>query len=134
MEKEAVDVAALERRIEYLSVQVERLIELQHPFSAPTTAFRKAAMLQALTFEQEVLARKLLGAVLAFKDGEQVNMRQGLVPFPEETVNLFNEYAGAGAISSAQIVEMLETLVPGGESAARNLLEAWESVQRHQTQ
>ena len=31
MEEDSVDVAALERRIEYLSVQIERLIELHSP-------------------------------------------------------------------------------------------------------
>lgn len=65
MEEDSVDVAALERRIEYLSVQIERLIELHSPFPSPITVFRKPAMLMALTFEQETLALKLLGAVHA---------------------------------------------------------------------
>ncbi|MCX7542987.1 hypothetical protein OS128_08670 [Corynebacterium sp. P5848] len=123
------NVAALERRIEYLSAQVERLVELQSSFPSPMTIFRKAAMLAALTFEQEALARKLLGAVHAFNNGEKVDINQGLLPFPKETVDLFNECADKEEIDSEEVKGMLKTFVPGGDGAAQSLLEAWEIVQ-----
>lgn len=129
MEEQPTDVAALEQRIEYLSVQVERLIELHSPFPGPMTEFRKAAMLTALTFEQEALARKLLGAVNSVNNGEKVDLNQGLLPFPDETVTLFQEYAAAGTIDSKQARSLLKTFIPGGDGAAQRLLEAWELVQ-----
>lgn len=129
MVEDSVDVAALERRIEYLSVQIERLVELHNPFPSPITVFRKAAMLMALTFEQETLALKLLGAVHACNNGEKVEIDQGLLPFPRETVVLFNEYSGKGTMGTGEVVEMLKTFVPGGDKAAQNLIEAWESAQ-----
>lgn len=129
MTQHSSDVAALEQRIEYLSVQVERLIELQSPFPSPMTTFRKAAMLTALTFEQEALARKLLGAVHAFNNGTEVDINEGLLPFPEETVALFNEYAAEGTIDSNRAKDLLKSLVPGGDGAAQSLIEAWDTVQ-----
>lgn len=129
MEEDSVDVAALERRIEYLSVQIERLIELHSPFPSPITVFRKAAMLMALTFEQETLALKLLGAVHACNNGERVDINQGLLPFPRETVVLFNEYSDKGTMGTSEVVNMLKTFVPGGDNAAQNLIEAWDSAQ-----
>lgn len=129
MEEQPADVAALEQRIEYLSVQVERLIELHSPFPGPMTEFRKAAMLAALTFEQEALARKLLGAVNSVNNGEKVDLNQGLLPFPDETFTLFHEYAAAGTIDSKQARSLLKTFIPGGDGAAQRLLEAWELVQ-----
>lgn len=123
------DVAALEQRIEYLSVQVERLIELQSAFPSPMTTFRKAAMLIALTFEQEALARKLLGAVHAFNNGTEVDINEGLLPFPEKTVTLFNEYTAEGSIDSNRAKCLLNTFIPGGDSAAQSLIEAWETAQ-----
>ncbi|MDU7287716.1 MAG: hypothetical protein E7L40_09150 [Corynebacterium kroppenstedtii] len=129
MEENSVDVAAWKQRIEYLSVQVERLIDLQNPFPSPMTTFRKTAMLCALAFEQETLARKLLGAIHAFNNGEKVDINQGLLPFPHETVALFNEYASKGTIDANEVKDMLKTFVPGGDGAAQNLLEAWETVQ-----
>lgn len=129
MGEDSVDVAALERRIEYLSVQIERLVELHNPFPSPMTIFRKTAMLMALTFEQETLALKLLGTVHAFNDGEKVDITQGLLPFPRETVALFNEYSDKGTMGTGEVVEMLKTFVPGGDKAAQNLIEAWESAQ-----
>lgn len=129
MEEDSVDVAALERRIEYLSVQIERLVELHSPFPSPITVFRKAAMLMALTFEQETLALKLLGAVHACNNGEKVEIDQGLLPFPRETIALFNEYSDKGTMGTSEVVDMLKTFVPGGDDAAQNLIEAWESAQ-----
>ncbi|MCX2164201.1 MULTISPECIES: hypothetical protein [Corynebacterium] len=129
MSDHSADVIALERRIEYLSVQVERLIDLQNPFPGPMTVFRKAALLTALTFEQEVLARKLLGAVQVVRNGEKVDIGQGLLPFPAETVSMFNEYAIEGTIDSVQTKNLLKTFVPGGDAAAQNLIEAWETAQ-----
>lgn len=115
MEEDSVDVAALERRIEYLSVQIERLVELHSPFPSPITVFRKAAMLMALTFEQETLALKLLGAVHACNSGEKVEIDQGLLPFPRETIALFNEYSDKGTMGTSEVVDMLKTFVPGGD-------------------
>ena len=129
MEEQPADVAALEQRIEYLSVQVERLIELHSPFPGPMTEFRKAAMLAALTFEQEALARKLLGAVNSVNNGEKVDLNQGLLPFPDETFTLFHEDAAAGTIDSKQARSLLKTFIPGGDGATQRLLEAWELVQ-----
>ena len=129
MEEDSVDVAALERRIEYLSVQIERLVELHSPFPSPITVFRKAAMLMALTFEQETLAFKLLGAVHTSNNGEKVDINQGLLPFPRETVLLFNEYSDKGTMGTSEVVNMLKTFVPGGDNAAQNLIEAWDSAQ-----
>lgn len=129
MKEDSVDVAALERRIEYLSVQIERLVELHSPFPSPITVFRKAAMLMALTFEQETLALKLLGTVHAFNNGEKVDINQGLLPFPRETVLLFNEYSDKGTMGTSEVVNMLKTFVPGGDNAAQNLIEAWDSAQ-----
>lgn len=129
MEEDSVDVAALERRIEYLSVQIERLVELHSPFPSPITVFRKAAMLMALTFEQETLALKLLGTVHALNNGEKVDINQGLLPFPRETVLLFNEYSDKGTMGTSEVVNMLKTFVPGGDNAAQNLIEAWDSAQ-----
>lgn len=129
MEEDSVDVAALERRIEYLSVQIERLVELHNPFPSPMTKFRKTAMLMALTFEQETLALKLLGAVHARNNGEKVDIKQGLLPFPRETVALFNEYADKGTMGTREVVDMLNTFVPGGDQGAQSLIEAWESAQ-----
>ena len=129
MEEDSEDVAALERRIEYLSVQIERLIELHSPFPSPITVFRKAAMLMALTFEQETLALKLLGAVHACNNGEKVDINLGLLPFPRETVVLFNEYSDKGTMGTSEVVNMLKTFVPGGDNAAQNLIEAWDSAQ-----
>ena len=86
-------------------------------------------MLMALTFEQETLALKLLGTVHAFNDGEKVDITQGLLPFPRETVALFNEYSDKGTMGTGEVVEMLKTFVPGGDKAAQNLIEAWESAQ-----
>ena len=129
MEEDSVDVAALERRIEYLSVQIERLVELHSPFPSPITVFRKAAMLMALTFEQETLALKLLGTVHALNNGEKVDINQGLLPFPRETVLLFNEYSGKGTMGTSEVVNMLKTFVPGGDQGAQSLIEAWELAQ-----
>ena len=56
MGEDSEKIAELEQRIEYLSVQVERLIDLQNPFPSPLTPFRKRAMLNALTSEQKTLA------------------------------------------------------------------------------
>ncbi|KAA8728617.1 hypothetical protein F4V58_00390 [Corynebacterium phocae] len=123
------DIAALKQRIDYLSAQVERLVELQSSYPSPMTTFRKSAMLAALTFEQEALARKLLGAVHAFNNGEKVDINQGLLPFHEETVGLFNKYADRGEINSEEVKDMLKTFIPGGDGAAQRLLEAWEIVQ-----
>ncbi|MCG7291197.1 hypothetical protein MHJ98_02300 [Corynebacterium afermentans] len=128
MEEDSEDVAALERRIEYLSVQIERLIELHSPFPSPITVFRKPAMLMALTFEQETLALKLLGAVHAYNNGEKVDINLGLLPFPRETVVLFNEYSDKGPMGTSEVVNMLKTFVPGGDNAAQNLIEAWDSA------
>ena len=129
MEEDSADVAALERRIEYLSVQIERLVELHSPFPSPMTIFRKTAMLMALTFEQETLALKLLGAVHALNNGEKVDINQGLLPFPRETVALFNEYADKGTMGTREVVDMLNTFVPGGDQGAQSLIEAWELAQ-----
>ena len=93
------------------------------------TTFRKTAMLMALTFEQETLALKLLGAVHTSNNGEKVDIDQGFLPFPRETIALFNEYSDKGTIGTTEVVEMLKTFVPGGDNAAQNLIEAWESAQ-----
>lgn len=122
-------IAALEQRMEYLSVQVERLVELQSSYPSPMTTFRKASMLAALSFEQEALARKLLGAVHAFNNGEKVDINQGLLPFPVETVDLFKKCADKGEIGFEEVKGMLKTFVPGGDGVAQSLLEAWEMVQ-----
>ncbi|MDO4914729.1 hypothetical protein [Corynebacterium sp.] len=122
-------IAELEQRIEYLSTQVERLIDLHNPFPSPMTTFRKAAMLNALTFEQEALVIKLLEAVTAFNKGEKVDINQGLLPFPDETVALFNDYADKGTIDVKQVKNMIKTFIPGGDASAHNLIEAWEAVQ-----
>ena len=83
MGENPVRLAELERRIEYLSVQVERLIDLQRPFPSPLIEFRKAAMLSALTFEQEALVQKLLGAVHSFNNGNEIDVNTGLLPFSQ---------------------------------------------------
>ena len=93
MTDHAKEIAALERQIEYLSIQVERLIDLQQPEPSPMTVFRKTAMLQALSFEQEAMVRKLLGAVHAFRNGKRADIREGLLPLSEETVEMSDEYA-----------------------------------------
>lgn len=124
-----MDVADLERRVDYLSVQVERLIDLHRPFPSPMTQFRKAAMLCALSFEEEALARKLLGVVQAFNNGEEVDIHSGLLPLPAETVQLYNEYAAQETINSDQAKAMLKTVVSGGDVVTGELLTAWESAQ-----
>lgn len=129
MGEDSEKIAELEQRIEYLSIQVERLIDLHNPFPSPLTPFRKRAMLNALTFEQETLAIKLLGAVSAFNEGEKVNINQGLLPFPHETVALFNDYADEGTIDAIQVKNMIKTFIPGGDASVHDLLEAWEIVQ-----
>ena len=129
MGEDSDKIAELEQRIEYLSVQVERLIDLHNPFPSPLTPFRKRAMLNALTFEQETLAIKLLGAVSAFNKGEKVDINQGLLPFPPETVALFNDYAGEGTIDANQVKNMIKTFIPGGDASVHDLVEAWEAGQ-----
>lgn len=129
MGEDSEKIAELKQRIEYLSTQVERLIDLQNPFPSPMTTFRKTAMLNALTFEQEALAIKRLGAVIAFHEGEKIDINQGLLPFPDETVALFNDYADKGTIGADQVKTMLKTFIPGGDASAHNLVEAWETVQ-----
>lgn len=129
MGENSARLAELERRIEYLSVQVERLIDLQHPFSSPLAEFRKAAMLSALTFEQEALVRKLLGVVHAFNNGNEIDVQKGLLPFSEETIALFDEYAAQGQITPDQVKDILKTIVPGGDVVAEDLLNAWEVAQ-----
>lgn len=129
MGEDSEKIAELEQRIEYLSTQVERLIDLHNPFPPPMTAFRKTAMLNALTFEQEALAIKLLGAVTAYHEGEKIDINQGLLPFPDETVALFNDYADKGTIGADQVKNMLKTFIPGGDASVHNLVEAWETVQ-----
>ncbi|SNV84955.1 Uncharacterised protein [Corynebacterium imitans] len=83
----------------------------------------------ALTFEQETLALKLLGTVHAFNNGDEVDINQGLLLFPRETVVLFNEYSDKGTMGTSEVVDMLKTFVPGGDNAAQNLIEAWDSAQ-----
>ncbi|WP_296106340.1 hypothetical protein [uncultured Corynebacterium sp.] len=129
MGEDSEKIAELEQRIEYLSTQVERLVDLHNPFPSPVTMFRKTAMLNALTFEQEALAIKLLGAVSAFNEGEKVDLNQGLLPFPHETVALFNEYAGEDTIDANQVKNMIKTFIPGGDASVHDLVEAWEAVQ-----
>lgn len=129
MGENPVRLAELERRIEYLSVQVERLIDLQRPFPSPLIEFRKAAMLSALTFEQEALVQKLLGAVHAFNNGNEIDVNTGLLPFSQETIALFDAYAAQGAIAPDQVKDMLKTIVPGGDVVAEDLLNAWEVAQ-----
>ena len=70
-----------------------------------------------------------LGAVHACNNGEKVEIDQGLLPFPRETVVLFNEYSGKGTMGTSDVVNMLKTFVPGGDNAAQNLIEAWDSAQ-----
>ncbi|SDS12468.1 hypothetical protein SAMN04488539_1054 [Corynebacterium timonense] len=82
-------------------------------------------MLAALTFEQEVLSQKLLGAVVAHNDGHSVDVRKGLLPFPKETIELFNEYSAKAVIEADQTIDMLKTFVPSG-AVAKDLFEAWE--------
>ena len=130
MTDHAKEIAALERQIEYLSIQVERLIDLQQPEPSPMTVFRKTAMLQALSFEQEAMVRKLLGSVHAFRNSKRVDIREGLLPLPEETVEMFDEYATQGSIDGVQARNLLKTVIPGGDIAAQALIEAWEAVQQ----
>lgn len=94
------------------------------------TVFRKTEMLQALSFEQEAMARKLLGAVHAFRNGKRLDIREGLLPLPEETVEMFDEYATQGSIDGVQARNLLKTVIPGGDSAAQALIEAWKVVQQ----
>ncbi|WP_147291475.1 hypothetical protein [Corynebacterium senegalense] len=108
---------------------MERFIELQSPFPSRMTTFRKAAILTALTFEQEVLARKLLGAVHAFNNGTEADINEGLLPFPEITITLFNEYTAEGSLDSSRAKYLLNTFTPGGDSAAQSLIEAWGATQ-----
>ena len=129
MSDNSADVHALDQRIEYLSVQVERLIDLQNPFPGPMTVFRKAALLTALTFEQEVLARKVLSAVDVFRDRQAMDISKGFMPLPEETVALFYEYPAEGTIDTDRAKNLLKTFVPGGDGAAQDLVEAWETAQ-----
>ena len=129
MGEDSEKIAELEQRIEHLSIQVERLIDLHNPFPSPLTLFRKRTMLNALTFEQETLAIKLLGAVSAFNKGEKVDINQGLLPFPHETVALFNDYADGGTIDANQVKNMIKTFIPGGDASVHDLLEAWEAGQ-----
>lgn len=129
MEESVSRINALEKRVEYLSVQVERLIELQSPFPSLFQPFRKAAMMCSITFEQEVLTRKLLGAIHALNDGKSVDINEGLLPFPKETVTLFNQYAASGRIDRGDVKSLLKTIVPGGDEVVQRLLEAWEAVQ-----
>lgn len=49
MEESVTRITVLEERVEYLSVQVERLIELQSPFPSVFQPFRTAAMMCAIT-------------------------------------------------------------------------------------
>lgn len=125
IEENSASLADLERRIEFLSAQVERLVTLHHPFPPPYVEFRKAVMLAALTFEQEALSQKLLGAVVAHNDGHIVDVREGLLPFPSETIELFDEYSTNGVIEPDQAIDMLKTIVPSG-AVAKDLFEAWE--------
>jgi len=125
VEANSASLADLERRIEFLSAQVERLITLHHAFPPPYVEFRKAVMLAALTFEQEALSQKLLGAVVAHNDGYSVDVRKGLLSFPEETIELFNEYSANGVIEPDQTIDMLKTFVPSG-AVAKDLFQAWE--------
>ena len=87
MGEDSEKIAELEQRIEYLSVQVERLIDLHNPFN------------------------------------------QGLLPFPPETVALFNDYAGEGTIDANQVKNMIKTFIPGGDASVHDLVEAWEAGQ-----
>lgn len=82
-------------------------------------------MLAALTFEQEALSQKLLGAVVAHNDGHSVDVREGLLSFPKETIELFNKYSSNGVIEPDQTIDMLKTFVPSG-AVAKDLFEAWE--------
>lgn len=91
--------------------------------------FRKVALLCALTFEEEAWARKLLGAVQAFNNGNVVDIQEGLLPFPEETVELFDEYSAGGKLSTDQVKDLLNTVVSGGDEVAQKLINAWEIVQ-----
>ncbi|QDZ41824.1 hypothetical protein FQV43_00560 [Corynebacterium sp. sy039] len=91
--------------------------------------FRKVAMLTGLTFEQEALARKLLGAVLVFQRDRKVDIEKGLLPFPEETITLFKDYADDGMIDHNRIINLLKTFIPGGGNVAQELLAAWEVSQ-----
>lgn len=91
--------------------------------------FRKVALLCALTFEEEAWAQKLLGAVQAFNNGNVVDIQEGLLSFPEETVELFDEYSAGGKISTDQVKDLLNTVVSGGDEVAQKLINAWEIVQ-----
>lgn len=132
MTSDAPDMAALERRIEYLSTQVERLIDLHNPFPSPMTPFRKAALLGALTFEQEARAIKLFGTVHAFNSGNGVDLDEGLLKFPSETIQLFREYVKNETIDSTQVAIMLKTFIPGGDGVIHSLIEAWNSARTTQ--
>lgn len=119
----------LENRLDYLSVQVERLIDQHRDTETPLSPFRKAAMLTAQTFEQEAAALKILGAVSSLHQGNEPDLTKGLLHLPDEVIERFNNYARKRAITPEEERELLQMVISGGESAALDLQKAWHKVQ-----
>ncbi|RAV34677.1 hypothetical protein [Corynebacterium heidelbergense] len=121
------DIERLEQRVDYLSTQVERLIDLHQPFPAWQRHFRKAAMLTGQTLIQEVHARRVLAYVM-HRPSERANidLTTGLVPLPEKTQQLLLSRASEERIADREVHCILTTVVGGGESGAEQLFEAWQ--------
>lgn len=114
----------LENRLDYLSVQVERLIDQHRDTETPLSPFRKAAMLTAQTFEQEVAALKILGAVSSLHQGNEPDLTKGLLHLPDEVIELLNDYSQEGIITPEEERELLRMIIGGGESTALDLQKA----------
>lgn len=115
----------IEKRLDYLSVQVDRLVEQHHDTTSPLASFRKAAMLTGQTFEQEMAAMKILGATYSFRKGESLDLSAGLLPIPDDVIKSFDEYASKAEITPEEERELLQMVIGGGESAALDLQKAW---------
>ncbi|RAV33097.1 hypothetical protein [Corynebacterium heidelbergense] len=121
------DIERLEQRVDYLSTQVERLIDLHQPFPARQRHFRKAAMITGQTLIQEVHARRVLAYVM-HRPSERANidLTTGLVPLPEKTQQLLLSRASEERIADSKVHRILATVVSGGESGAEQLFEAFK--------
>lgn len=121
------ELERLERRIDYLSTQVERLIDMHQPHPSRMREFRKAAMLSGQTFEQEVHARKVLAYVAQLPSERPADVSGGVLPLPESTQRMLEDVANATQIDEQDVHKILATVVGGGIGGARQLFDAWKT-------
>ncbi|MEJ6012283.1 hypothetical protein WG936_00300 [Corynebacterium sp. H127] len=120
------EFARLEARIDFLSTQVERLVGMFQSHPAPLTEFRRVAMVTAQTYQQEMHAIKVMGAIESFRRGTVVDLSAGLLPCPAETVALMNACVDRGEIDDDDEVKLIQTVISGGPTVAQQLREAWD--------